>query len=89
MIVFKDLPWHYAELLDWKIENGVVKAVPKRLLSDQAHKTILATFKRWGGKFVSHNGTAYFELVVDPVSSVSTSVAVGIRQAYERLQKEP
>lgn len=88
MLVFKDLPWYYVEMLDWRVENGIVKAYPKKPLSDVAHKAVLSAFKRWGGKFVSHNGVAYFELILDKWRSMSTQVAVDMKRAYEELQKE-
>jgi len=89
VIVFRDLPWYYAEMLDWHVEGDIVKAFPKRRLSMVAHKTILRVFRRWGGKFVSHNGDHYFELVIGKgVSSTSTQTAVDIKRAYERIQKE-
>lgn len=87
MIVFKDLPWYYAEMLDWKIENGVVKAFPKHPLGDTAFKMISEAFRKWGGKFVFHNGVAYFEFVLEP-RRVSIPIAVDIKRAYEKLQKE-
>ena len=88
IIVYKDLPWYYAEMLDWHVENGVVKAFPKKPLSDTAHREISKWFKRQGGKFVRHNGVAYFERVFTPQNSASTVTAVQIRKAYEELQKE-
>jgi len=88
IVMYRDIPWYYAKLLDWHIENGVVKAFPKKPLSQEAHKWILRAFYKWGGKFVSHNGVAYYELVLEPRTSMSTPVAEKIRRAYEELQKE-
>ena len=88
MIVFRDLPWNYAEMLEWTQENGYVKAFPKRPLSDRAHKIILVAFRKWGGKFVRHDGVAYFEVAVDKPTSTSTKVAVDVKRAYEELTKE-
>lgn len=88
IIVYKDLPWYYAELLSWRVENGFVKVFPKKPLSDKAHREVSKVFKRWGGKFVSHNGSRYFEAPVAGVSSKSTRVAVDIARAYAELQKE-
>ena len=84
MIVYRDLPWYYAELLDWRVENGVVKAYPKKPLSDTAHKEVLKAFRKWGGKYVRWNGKDWFEAVVEP-RQPSTPVAVEIKRAYEEL----
>lgn len=65
MIVFKDLPWYYVEMLDWREDNGIVKAFPKKSLSDKAHREILKAFKEWGGKFVSWNGQSWYEIPLD------------------------
>jgi len=89
IIVYRDLPWYYAELLSWRVENGIIKAFPKKLLSDTAHKTVLAAFRRWGGKYVSWNGQRYFELVLDLPTSTSTQTAADVKRAYEELKKEP
>jgi len=88
IVVFKDLPWYYAELLEWKEENGIVKAYPKAPLSDVAYHTILGAFKRWGGKYVSWNGQHYFELVLEGARSVSTEAAEKVRRAFEELNGE-
>lgn len=69
--VYSNLPWHYAELLEWRVENGVVKAFPKKPLSDAAHREVVKAFKRWGGGYVSHNGVAYFEAVLGEPNSVN------------------
>jgi len=89
LIVFRDLPWYYAEMLKWTQENGIIKAFPKRKLSDKAHKNVLAAIRKWGGKYVSHNGQRYYEIVLgrDPVSA-STQTSVNVKRAYEELQKE-
>lgn len=88
IVVYRDLPWYYAELLEWRVENGFVKAFPKKPLSDSAHREVSRAFRRWGGKFVSHNGSRYFEAPVNRVSSESTKVAVDIARAYVELLKE-
>lgn len=85
ILVFKDLPWYYAELLEWHVVDDVVKAFPKKPLSDKAHKEILRAFKLWGGKFVS---PGYFELVLNGRNGQSTKTAVDLKRAYEQLQKE-
>lgn len=64
MIVFRDLPWYYAEMLEFAEENGILKAFPKKPLSDKAHREIKKAFKRWGGKYVRWNGRDWFELVI-------------------------
>ena len=68
VMVYRDLPWNYAELLKWvtTTNNGcsVVKAFPKKPLSDRAFNIIKSAFKKWGGKFVSYRGEYYFELVI-------------------------
>lgn len=85
--VYRDLPWYYAELLDWRVEDGIVKAFPKRLLSDAAHETILKAFRRWGGKYVRWNGRDWYEVALDKPSGSSTRTAVDVKRAYEELQK--
>jgi len=86
-VIYRDLPWYYAELLDWREENGVIKAIPKKPLSDAAHKHVLRAFKKWGGGYVRHDGVAYFEAVLKP-RRASTPVAEKIKRAWEELQKE-
>lgn len=88
IVVYKDVPWFYAEMLNWRVENGFVKAYPKRKLSDAAHKWVLKVFRGWGGGYVRRNGVAYFEAALQAVSSVSTQTATYIKKAYEELQKE-
>lgn len=82
------IPWYYVRLLDWTEKNGVLKAVPKKPLSDAAHKATLKAFKKRGGAYVSHNGKAYYELVTKPRTSHSTSVAEGFKLAMAQLEKE-
>jgi len=55
---------HYSEFLSWKQNGNIVKAYPRWPLSEMAFKTIKRAFKRLGGKFVSHQGQAWFELVL-------------------------
>lgn len=86
-MIFRDLPWYYAELLKWRVENGILKVFPKLPVSDRAHKAILKAFRRWGGKYVSWNGRDWYELVLEP-RMASTPVAVNVKRAYEELQKE-
>ena len=86
--VYRDLPWYYAEMLDWTLENGILKAYPKKPLSDAAHKQILRVFRRWGGKYVRWNGRDWYELVVEPRKGVSTEAAASVKKAYLELKKE-
>lgn len=72
----------YRNMLVWHRQNGVIKATPKKMLSDAAHKTVLKAFKRVGGKYVSHNGQHYFE--VCPRKECSASV---IAEAFFELQR--
>jgi hypothetical protein len=88
LTIIRDLPWYYAELLDWRQENGILKAFPKHRLSDSAHRVVSRAFRRLGGKFVSYRGRHYFELVLTGPRSVSTSTALKVKRAYEELQKE-
>jgi len=85
-VIYRDLPWYYAELLDWHVEAGVVKAYPKKPLSDMAHKHVLRAFRRWGGHYVRHNGECWFEAALEP-RQASTPVAEKIAKAWEELQK--
>jgi len=76
---------YYANLLKWTQTDSIIKATPKRQLSDTAHKIILTIFERQGGNFVSNGGTHYFELVLKPRQlSPNGKIAV----AYSELVKE-
>jgi hypothetical protein len=44
--------------------STLLKAIPKKPLSDLAHKSILKVFRRLGGKFVSYDGQNWFELIL-------------------------
>ena len=76
------LPPQYRNMLVWHRANGVVKATPKKTLSDSAHKTVLKAFKRVGGKYVSNKGQHYFE--VCPRKECSDGV---IAEAFFELQR--
>ena len=76
------LPPQYRNMLVWHKSNGVIKATPKKTLSDTAHKTVLKAFKRVGGKYVSHNGEHYFE--VCPRKEYSSSL---VAEAFFELQR--
>lgn len=60
----RDVNPYYVDMLTWKQQDGIIKATPKKTLSDLAHKSIEKVFSRLGGKFVSHAGQTWFELVV-------------------------
>ena len=59
-----DVNPYYADLLTWEQQHGIIKAIPKKRLSDSAHRAILKTFQKLGGNYVSHAGQAWFELVI-------------------------
>ena len=52
--------------LEWKDENGFIKAYPRRNLSMQARKAIKKVFKGLGGRHVFWNGREYYELAKEP-----------------------
>lgn len=78
------LPTCYANKLKWTQQNGVIKATPKRKLSQVAHNVIEKTFKRAGGSFVNNNGNWYFELVLRPRQESDSAVS----RAFHEIMKE-
>ena len=52
--------------LEWKDENGFIKAYPRRRLSMQARKAIKKVFKGLGGRHVFWDGEEYYELAKMP-----------------------
>lgn len=80
---------YYADMLQWTIQDEVIKAVPKRRLSDIAHKVVSREFKRRGGDYVSNNGSHYFELVLKPRQlSPNGKIAVAFHELDGRIFEE-
>lgn len=76
---------YYANMLTWTVEDKIVKAVPKRQLSDRSHYIITRVFKHFGGNFVSKGGEHYFELVLRPRQ---LSAGNRIAKAYMELMSD-
>jgi len=55
---------YYVDMVTWKQEGNIIKAFPKHPISEVAFNAIKKVFKRFGGKYVSHYGKCWFELVV-------------------------
>jgi len=62
---------YYVGMVTWKQEGDIIKAFPKGTLSEMAFNAIKKVFKRFGGKYVSHYGKSYFELVLSREESGS------------------
>jgi len=65
----RDVNPYYVDMLTWKQQGNkrrgiLITVVPKKPLSDLSFNAVKRVFKRLGGKFVSHAGQAWFELVV-------------------------
>jgi len=73
----------YVDWLEWTQNNGVIKAVPNRVLSMQAKTRISKVFKELGGGFVRRNGTNYYELVTRKRVESNSRIA----EAYRELTK--
>ena len=58
------LAWYYIDQLTWRRDGNIIKAYPRWPLSQTAFNVIKKAFKKLGGKFVSHHGKAWFELVL-------------------------
>jgi len=56
---------YYVGMVTWKQEGDIIKAYQKYPLSEMAFNAIKKVFKRFGGKYVSHYGKSWFELVVE------------------------
>ena len=64
MDAVRDVNPYYVDMLSWTVDHGIVKAAPKKPLSNLAHESISKVFQHLGGNYVSHAGQAWFELVV-------------------------
>ena len=74
----RDTNPYYVNMLTWTQHNGIIKATPKKPLSNLAYKTVEKVFKRLGGKPVSWRGQSWFELVL-----------LEKNQAYSGSQQDP
>jgi len=74
----------YVCWLNWSKQNGVIKAVPNRVLSMQAKSLINKVFKELGGGFVRRNGTNYYELVTRKRVESNSRIA----EAYHALMEQ-
>jgi len=62
---------YYVVMVSWKQEGDIIKAYPKFPISEAAFNAIKKVFKRFGGKYVSHYGKSWFELVLSREESGS------------------
>jgi len=55
----------YTRMLTWSQTGNIIKAVPKKRMSDLAFRVVKDVFRQLGGKYVRLNGVSYFELLVE------------------------
>jgi len=85
----RDVNPYYVDMLTWKQQDGIIKATPKQPLSELAFNTVKRIFKRLGGKFVSHAGQAWFELVLEEFGPRSAVVSMQIPQGKDFARLSP
>ena len=85
----RDVNPYYADMLTWTEDHGIVKATPKKQLSELAYNRVKRVFKRLGGKPVSHAGQAWFELVLEEFGPRSAVVSMQIPQGKDFARLSP
>ena len=77
---------YYVDMLAWTQENGIIKATPRKPLSDLAHVSISQVFHRLGGRYASADGKAWFELRLEQTAPQGfNTFATTPRQDFARI----